>query len=249
MDTDQLEKLLTGFKNGTVSLSDTLQHLRRLPYEDLGFAKIDHHRALRSGFPEVIYCEGKTIEQVVQIFIALTKNSDRILLTRAAPLYYEAIRAINAEAQYNESGRVIYFDKKPPANAGYIPVICAGTADMPVAEEAFITAQVCGANAERIFDVGVAGMHRLLDHIEQIQRARCIICIAGMEGALASVVGGLAPCPVIAVPTSVGYGTHLNGLVPLFGMLNSCASTVSVVNIDNGFSAGHIAAMIARTPQ
>lgn len=120
---------------------------------------------------------------------------------------------------------------------------------MPVAEEAFITAQVCGANAERIFDVGVAGMHRLLDHIEQIQRARCIICIAGMEGALASVVGGLAPCPVIAVPTSVGYGTHLNGLVPLFGMLNSCASTVSVVNIDNGFSAGHIAAMIARTPQ
>ncbi|MFC1467644.1 nickel pincer cofactor biosynthesis protein LarB [Verrucomicrobiota bacterium] len=246
MDTDELKKLLDRFKNGSVTLDDTLQRLRQLPYEDLGFAKVDHHRAMRSGFPEVVFCQGKTVDQVVQIFQSLEKNTDRILLTRAAPEYYEAIKAIHPEAQYNELGRIIYFNGKPPQDSGYVPIICAGTADIPVAEEAFITAQVCGANPERLFDVGVAGVHRLLDHIEHIQRATCIVCIAGMEGALPSVVGGLAPCPVIAVPTSVGYGTHLNGLVPLFGMLNSCASTVTVVNIDNGFSAGYIAAMIAR---
>lgn len=246
METDELKKMLAAFKNGNLSLDDALSRLRRLPYEDLGFAKIDHHRAMRSGFPEVVYCEGKTVEQVVQIFQALAQHSNRTLLTRAAPEYYEAIKTIRPEAQYNELGRIIYFNSQPPAHSGYVPIICAGTADIPVAEEAFTTAQVCGADAERLFDVGVAGIHRLLDHIDHIQRASCIVCIAGMEGALPSVVGGLAPCPVIAVPTSVGYGTHLNGLVPLFGMLNSCASTVSVVNIDNGFSAGYIAAMIAR---
>jgi NCAIR mutase (PurE)-related protein len=246
MGNDELKSLLNGYKSGQISLDDALQRLRQLPFEDLGFAKVDHHRAMRSGFPEVVYCEGKTIDQVVKIFESLKRNSDRILLTRAAPAYYEAIKAIHPAAEYNELGRIIYCTAQDPQYAGYVPIICAGTADIPVAEEAFITAQVCGANAERLFDVGVAGLHRLLAHIDHIQRASCIVCIAGMEGALPSVVGGLASCPVIAVPTSVGYGSHLNGLVPLLGMLNSCASTVSVVNIDNGFSAGYIAAMIAR---
>lgn len=246
METDQLIELLTNFKEGDVTIEAALQRLRKLPYEDLGFAKIDHHRASRSGFPEVVYCEGKTIDQVVQIFQSLKKNSSRILLTRAAPEYFDAIKTIQPDAEYNELGRIIFFNEKAPQNAGYIPIICAGTADIPVAEEAFVTATIGGAQAERLFDVGVAGLHRLLDHIDHIQRATCIVCIAGMEGALPSVVGGLAPCPVIAVPTSVGYGSHFNGMVPLLGMLNSCASNVTVVNIDNGFSAGYIAAMIAR---
>lgn len=248
MNTAELTNLLAGFKLGNVTIDDTLKRLKQLPYEDLGFAKIDHHRALRSGFPEVVFCQGKTVDQVVQIFQALQKQNERILLTRAAPEYYAAVKEIHAEAQYNELGRIIYVNESvPQSDSGYVPIICAGTADIPVAEEAFITAQVCGAQVERLFDVGVAGLHRLLDQIEKIQRASCIVCIAGMEGALPSVVGGLAPCPVIAVPTSVGYGSHFNGMVPLLGMLNSCASNVTVVNIDNGFSAGHVAAMIARS--
>lgn len=244
MELDKLTNLLNQFKNGERDLPETLQTLKQLPFEDMGFAKVDHHRALRTGYPEVVFCQGKTHEQVEKIFQALEKHNDNILMTRAEPELYERLKKIDDRLIYNELGRTISLEAEERPKEGSVLVISAGTADIPVAEEAAVTASISGANVERLYDCGVAGIHRLLAQNEKIQQARCIVAVAGMEGALPSVVGGLAPCPVIAVPTSVGYGSHMNGLAPLFTMLNSCAPNITVVNIDNGFGAGFCSAMI-----
>ncbi len=247
MEIDKIEQLLNEFKNGKTDLEQTLETLKHLPFEDMGFAKVDHHRALRTGYPEVVFCQGKTHEQVEKIFQSLEKHNDNILLTRAEPALFERLQIIDDRLVYNELARTITLEETEPKRTGSVLVISAGTADIPIAEEAAVTASISGANVERIYDAGVAGIHRLLAHNEKIQQARCIIAVAGMEGALPSVVGGLAPCPVIAVPTSVGYGSHLGGIAPLFTMLNSCAPNITVVNIDNGFGAGFCAAMINAT--
>ena len=244
MEIDKLVNLLTQFKDGEVDLTETLSTLKQLPFEDMGFAKVDHHRALRTGYPEVVFCQGKTPEQVEGIFQSLEKHNENILMTRAEPELFDRLQKVDGRLVYNELGRTITLEKAQREKEGSVLVISAGTADIPVAEEAAVTASISGANVERLYDCGVAGIHRLLAQNEKIQQARAIVAVAGMEGALASVVGGLAPCPVIAVPTSVGYGSHLNGLAPLFTMLNSCAPNITVVNIDNGFGAGFNAAMV-----
>ena len=244
MEIDKLKHLLNAFKNGDTDLSQTLDTLKQLPFEDMGFAKVDHHRALRTGYPEVVFCQGKTHEQVEKIYQSLEKHNDNLLLTRAEPDLFERLQKVDDRLVYNELGRTITLEKEPREKTGSVLVITAGTADIPVAEEAAVTASISGANVERIYDAGVAGIHRLLAYTDKIQSARCIVAVAGMEGALPSVVGGLAPCPVIAVPTSVGYGSHLGGLAPLLTMLNSCAPNITVVNIDNGFGGGFSAAMI-----
>ncbi|MCF7848082.1 MAG: nickel pincer cofactor biosynthesis protein LarB [Kiritimatiellales bacterium] len=244
MEVKKLTQLLTAFKDGSADLEATLTSLKHFPFEDMGFAKVDHHRALRTGYPEVVFCQGKTHDQVIQIFQALEKHNDSILLTRAEPDLFAKLRKIADRLLYNETARTISLEKEEREKTGSVLVITAGTADIPVAEEAVVTAGISGAKVTRLYDAGVAGVHRLLAHNDQIQQARCIVAVAGMEGALPSVVGGLAPCPVIAVPTSVGYGSHLGGLAPLFTMLNSCAPNITVVNIDNGFGAGFCAAMI-----
>jgi len=223
MELEKLEQLLNQYKSGETNLEQTLDTLKHLPFEDLGFAKVDHHRALRTGYPEVVFCQGKTHEQVEKIYQALAKHNDNILMTRAEPELFSRLEKIDERLVYNELGRAITLETAVRKKTGSVLVISAGTADIPVAEEAAVTASISGAHVERLFDCGVAGIHRLLAHSEKIQQARCIIAVAGMEGALPSVVGGLAPCPVIAVPTSVGYGSHLGGLAPLFTMLNSCA--------------------------
>lgn len=244
MEIDKLVHLLTSFKNGETDLPETLDTLKQLPFEDMGFAKVDHHRALRTGYPEVVFCQGKTHEQVEKIYQALEKHNDNLLLTRAEPELFTRLQKIDDRLIYNELGRTITLEKAAREKVGSVLVISAGTADIPVAEEAAVTASISGAKVERLYDCGVAGIHRLLAQNEKIQKARCIVAVAGMEGALPSVVGGLAPCPVIAVPTSVGYGSHLNGMAPLLTMLNSCAPNITVVNIDNGFGGGFSAAMI-----
>lgn len=220
--------------------------LRDLPYENLGFARVDHHRALREGFPEVILGMGKTPDQVAAIAAHLIARSDRLLVTRATPDAYAAVLEVVPDARYHELARVITVDRRDACPRPGVAVLCAGTADLPVAEEAAITAEMIGSGVERIYDVGVAGIHRLLDSLPRFRAARAIVVVAGMEGALPSVVAGLISQPVIAVPTSVGYGASFHGLAALLGMLNSCAAGVSVVNIDNGFGAGYIAAMINR---
>jgi NCAIR mutase (PurE)-related protein len=247
MEIDKLENLLNRFKNGETDLEQTLETLKHLPFEDMGFAKVDHHRTLRTGYPEVVFCQGKTHEQVEHIYQSLAKHNGNVLMTRAEPELFNRLEKVDDRLVYNELGRTITLEKENRKKTGSVLVISAGTADIPVAEEAAVTASISGANVERLYDCGVAGIHRLLAQREKIQGARCIIAVAGMEGALASVVGGLAPCPVIAVPTSVGYGSHLNGLAPLLTMLNSCAPNITVVNIDNGFGAGFSAAMINAT--
>lgn len=244
---DELRQLLEDVKNSRVDIGDALAKLKNLPYEDLGFAVVDHHRALRKGFPEVIFCQGKTSEQVAQIFNKLCDGRRSILGTRASREDYDRVREIYRDAVYNELARTIVVNRgEKPAPKGKILVMSAGTADLPVAEEAAITAEVMGNEVRRTFDVGVAGIHRLLDKLDTIRWADVIIVVAGMEGALASVVGGLADQPIIAVPTSVGYGASFNGLSALLCMLNSCASGVSVVNIDNGFGAATMANAITK---
>ncbi len=247
MEIEKLKQLLNAFKQGETNLTDTLETLKRLPFEDMGFAKVDHHRALRTGYPEVVFCQGKTHEQVEKIYQSLEKHNGNVLMTRAEPALFARLQKLDDRLIYNEPGRTISLEKEEREKTGSVLVVTAGTADIPVAEEAAVTASISGAAVERVYDAGVAGIHRLLAHNEKIQQARCIVAVAGMEGALPSVVGGLAPCPVIAVPTSVGYGSHLNGLAPLFTMLNSCAPNITVVNIDNGFGAGFCAAMINST--
>ncbi len=235
-------------KQGELGVDDVVSRLRNLPYEDLDFAKVDHHRAIRQGFPEVVFGQGKTPEQVASIAAAVLTRSDRLLVTRASEDAFAATRERVDDAVYNEMARCIVVDRrKRPDELPKVAVLCAGTSDLPVAAEAAITAELMGCEVERISDVGVAGLHRLLDHLPKLRQCRALVVVAGMEGALPSVVGGLVDIPIIAVPTSVGYGASFGGLAALLAMLNSCAPGVGVVNIDNGFGAGYLAAMINLT--
>ena len=244
---ERLATLLEGVKSGALSVAEAVDRLRILPYEDLGYARLDHHRSLRQGYPEVVFAQGKTPMQVVQILARLAAHNDRVLATRVAPEVFNLVRQEIPEAIYHEIPRLIVIDRtKDEVRLPGILVATGGTADMPVAEEAAITAELMGNQVVRLYDVGVAGLHRLLDQMDALQQARVIVVAAGMEGALASVVGGLVGVPVIAVPTSVGYGASFGGLAALLAMLNSCAPGVSVVNIDNGFGAGHLAGLINR---
>lgn len=241
----ELRQLLEDIKNNRVGIEEAIDKLKVLPYEELGFAVVDHHRALRKGFPEVVFCQGKTAEQVARLFQSICGGSRSVLGTRATSDAFEAVRRVYPGAVYNEMARTIVVNcGEQSAKKGKVLVMSAGTADLPVAEEAAVTAEVMGNEVRRAYDVGVAGIHRLLGKLELIRWAHVIIVVAGMEGALASVVGGLADRPVIAVPTSVGYGASFNGLSALLSMLNSCARGVGVVNIDNGYGAGALAASI-----
>lgn len=250
MKESEIRAFLQAYKNGQANEDDIIKQFRRLPLEDMGFAELDHHRELRQGFPEVVYAEGKTKEQVGSILKSLYHNSNgNLIATRANREKYEYTLRFVPDAQYDENSRMIYVDRDQSISRDEnrsILVVTAGTSDIPVAEEARLTAWLWGNNVKTCYDCGVAGIHRLFAHLEEIQSANVIIVIAGMEGALASVVGGLTDKPVIAVPTSVGYGASFHGLAALLSMLNSCASGVSVVNIDNGFGAGVIASKINR---
>jgi NCAIR mutase (PurE)-related protein len=245
MNIDSMRKLLEQIKAGTVEIDCALEQLKDLPYTELDFAKIDNHRELRVGYPEVIYCAGKTVEQVKKIVELMLTKDTNILATRATEEMYLAVKEICDEAEYNQLGKTITVkQKKISISESYIAIVAAGTSDLPVVEEAAVTAEIFGNRVERIIDVGVAGIHRLFSKLDLIRGAKVVIVVAGMEGALASVVGGLVDKPIIAVPTSVGYGANYGGLSALLCMLNSCASGVSVVNIDNGFGAGYNASMI-----
>ena len=246
MNQEKLTTLLEDVKHGKIEISDALQSLRRLPFEDIGFAKVDHHRQLRTGFPEVIFCPGKTVGRVKEISARILAAGQLLLATRATLEMYEAVKSLDASARFNELGRTITVGKPKGELLEGILVVSAGTSDIPVAEETAETAQIMGNRVERLYDVGVAGLHRLLDNHEKLLKARVIVVVAGMEGALPSVVGGLVDIPVIAVPTSIGYGASFGGIAALLGMLNSCASGVTVVNIDNGFGAGYSAALVNR---
>ena len=247
MDQDQLRALLEQVRSGALEVDAALERMRHLPYEDLGFAKVDHHRALRQGFPEVVFGLGKGPEQIAAIVKSLAARAQNVLVTRACPDAAARICAGHSEAEYFAAcGAVRIWRDRTVRGKGRIAVISAGTSDLPVAEEARVTAEIMGNEVETVWDVGVAGIHRLFDHRERLTEARVVIVAAGMEGALASVVGGLVAAPVIAVPTSVGYGASFQGLAALLGMLNSCASNVTVVNIDNGFGAGYAASLMNR---
>ena len=247
MTEQTLRELLEAVSSGAQSIDEAVARLRTMPFEDLGFAKIDHHRSIRCGYPEVIYCEGKTPDQVAAIFGGCVKAGGNVLATRASPEAYDAVAAPHPQAQYHETARAITLRQQEAVpSSGTVAVVAAGTSDLSVAEEARITLDIMDQKAETFYDVGVAGIHRLLAHSDALREANVAIVVAGMEGALASVVGGLVDCPVIAVPTSVGYGASFQGLAALLGMLTSCASGVTVVNIDNGFGAGHAAALINR---
>ncbi|MGO5073653.1 nickel pincer cofactor biosynthesis protein LarB [Clostridium sporogenes] len=245
MNTEDIKKLMLDIKNDKISLEEGVNILKDLPFKDLGYAKIDNHREMRVGYPEVIYCAGKTVDQIRGIIEFMLTKKNNILGTRATKEAYEEVKKICPEAEYNQLARTIVIKKREvESKNGYIAVVTAGTSDIPVSEEAAVTAELFGNKVERIYDVGVAGIHRLFDKLELIRGARVVVVAAGMEGALASVVGGLVDKPVIAVPTSIGYGANFQGLSALLSMLNSCASGVSVVNIDNGFGAGYLASMI-----
>lgn len=250
MNESDVRNLLEAVKRGAVTLDGAVERLRALPYEDLGFAKIDHHRALRQGYPEVIFARGKTARQVAEIAAGMmrAKGSSNILVTRADRKTFAAVKRKARGAKFHElSGAItIERDGGRVRGKGLILVITAGTSDIPVAEEAAVTARTMGNRVEEVYDVGVAGLHRLMEHRDRLAAARVIICVAGMEGALPSVVAGMVAAPVIAVPTSTGYGSSFGGLTALLAMLNSCASNVSVVNIDNGFGAGCVASVINR---
>lgn len=247
MHPSDLEELLKAVQRGALSPAQAAERLKNLPYEDLGFAKVDHHRALRRGFPEVIYGGGKTVEQVAAIVERIAERGQNVLVTRTSAEVHRTLAARRPAARFHEAARCITLSlREAPPLPGRAAVVCAGTSDVPVAEEAALTLEFHGASVERIFDVGVSGLHRLLDRATDIRQANVVIVVAGMEGALPSVVGGLVDSPVIAVPTSVGYGASFQGLAALLAMLNSCASGVGVVNIDNGFGAGYLAALILR---
>jgi NCAIR mutase (PurE)-related protein len=247
MDSEGLKNLLTEVRAGEVTVEEAIKRLKHLPYENLGFAAVDHHRALRCGFPEVIFCQGKESGHVVKISGSILDKGVSLLATRVTPETAEALVKKFEGAEYNQAARTVYHPgAKPREKIGSVAVISAGTSDLPVAEEAAVTSEATGSGTERIYDVGVAGIHRILDHASRLRDANAIVVVAGMEGALASVVGGLVDKPVVAVPTSVGYGASFGGLAPLLGMLNSCAAGVVVVNIDNGFGAGYAASLINR---
>ncbi|MDD5543429.1 MAG: nickel pincer cofactor biosynthesis protein LarB [Acidobacteriia bacterium] len=243
----EVRKILRRVREKRLSIESAVESLRRLPFEDLGFARVDHHRLLRVGYPEVVFGRGKTSFQIVEIVRRLLKNDHNVLVTRADGEVFRAVKKLFPGAKFHEACGAIEMTKdKKIYGHGTILVVSAGTSDMPVAEEALVTARVMGNRVDCIYDCGVAGIHRLLKENERLRDARVIICVAGMEGALPSVVGGLVAAPVIAVPTSVGYGASFQGVAALLGMLNSCASNVTVVNIDNGFGAGYVASIINR---
>ncbi|MBM7623049.1 nickel pincer cofactor biosynthesis protein LarB [Sporohalobacter salinus] len=244
MQLDRLKEILTKVDEGDLDVDTALEELKSPGYEDLGFAKVDQHRHLRRGFPEVVLCEGKTEEQVVKIMQQLAETDENALATRADEDIYQAVKEVLPDIKYNEAAGTLVLEQTELAQEGSILVISAGTSDIPVAEEAYETVRIMGNDVERLYDVGVAGIHRLLENQKQLRQARVIIVAAGMEGALASVVGGLVDKPVIAVPTSVGYGASFEGVAALLGMLNSCAAGVGVVNIDNGFGAAYLASLI-----
>jgi len=245
MDESTLRKLLENVRDSQISPEEAIVRLRHLPFEDLGFAKIDHHRPLRAGMPEVIYSSGKSPEQVAEIFARMAARSSNVLATRADREKFEAVQARISEAEFHPvSGCIVLRRDRENRGRGLIAVVCAGTSDVPVAEEAAVTANLMGNDVEQLCDVGVAGLHRLLSHHDLLDRARVLIVCAGMEGALPSVVAGLVRAPVICVPTSVGYGASFGGLAALLGMLNSCSPNTAVVNIDNGFGAGCLASII-----
>ena len=247
MDENALRDLLDRVRSGELDIDQAVGRLRRLPFESVGFATVDHHRTIRCGFPEVIFSPGKTNDQIVTIFAKLAAGGSNVLATRAGPDVYEAVARDFPKAEYHQCARAITLRQgDPPGPAGHIALVAAGTSDLPVAEEARVTAEIMDQRVTTHYDVGVAGLHRLLAHSEALQAAKVVVVVAGMEGALASVVGGLVAVPVVAVPTSVGYGASFGGLAALLTMLNSCASGVSVVNIDNGFAGGYIAALINR---
>ena len=250
MTQEEIRKLLKRVWAQKVSVEDAIREIKIEPYEEISCARIDHHREVRCGFPEVIFCQRKRPEDITEIARAILRHSNCLLATRADEEAFRAVRKAHARAVYHERARCVTVLKKPPEpQPGRILVVCAGTADIPVAEEARITAEMFGYEVDTVHDAGVAGIHRLLGESRKIHDADCIVVVAGMEGALPSVVGGLADCPVIAVPTSVGYGASFGGLAPLLTMLNSCAAGVAVVNIDNGFGAGYMAALITRRRQ
>jgi pyridinium-3,5-biscarboxylic acid mononucleotide synthase len=242
-----MKELLEKYKEGKIELSEVLEVIKRLPYEDLGFAKIDNHRLIRKGFPETIFCQGKTIPQIITIIERMNKGSSNILATKADETIFNEVKKHVPEVVYNDTAKTMIIQKQRAlVKKGLVLILTAGTSDIPVAEEAAVTAEIMGNTVEKIYDVGVAGVHRLLDITEKLDQATVIIVIAGMEGALASIVGGLTSKPVIAVPTSVGYGASFNGIAPLLTMMNSCAEGIVVVNIDNGFGAGYFAGLINR---
>ena len=247
MTPQQVLELLEKVREGKLTPEQGLDRLKNLPFEDLGFARVDHHRALRQGFPEVIFAPGKKPEQVVAIVKSLLRQKSNVLVTRSNQETFDKVRKLTKKAQFHDAARAISIvqDTKVYGD-GTIYIVCAGTSDIPVAEEAALTARIMGNRVETTFDVGVAGIHRLLNIREALTQASVVVVVAGMEGALASVVGGLLSVPVIAVPTSIGYGSSFGGLSSLLAMLNSCSSNVVVVNIDNGFGAGYVASLINR---
>lgn len=242
----EIRELLEKVKAGEVDLEDAEKYLKRKPFEDMGYAKLDTHREIRSGFPEVVFCSGKADVHLQHIYETLYRENGEVFGTRASQEQYELIKASIPEIAYDPISKILKAEKIGKVRKGSVAVCTAGTADIPVAEEAAQTAEYFGAKVYRVFDVGVSGIHRLLANVEEIQSANCIVAVAGMEGALASVIGGLVDKPVIAVPTSVGYGANLKGLSALLTMINSCANGIAVVNIDNGYGAGYIAAQINR---
>jgi len=242
-----MKKILEEYKKGNIGLEEVLKKIKTLPYEDLDFAKIDHHRAIRKGFPETIYCPGKTIQQIIKILKIMNKGEHNILATKADQQIFAEVKKEFTNAEYNEVAKTIFIKKQDvKQKKGIILVITAGTSDIPIAEEAVVTAEIMGNTVEKAYDVGVAGIHRLFDIKDKLIDADVIIVVAGMEGALASIVGGLTATPVVAVPTSVGYGASFQGIAPLLTMMNSCAEGIVVVNIDNGFGAGYFASLINR---
>jgi NCAIR mutase (PurE)-related protein len=244
MNMEKIRQILEKVQRGELNIEEALERLKYLPYEDINFAKVDHQRSLTRGFSEVIFGKGKTPEQIASIADRILSMSSRLLITKAEPEVFTLIREKFQEAQYNPIARTISVLKEPLELRGKIAIACAGTSDLPVAEEAYETARILGSYAEKVYDVGVAGLHRVLDNLETLNSSNVIIAIAGMEGALPSVIGGLTSKPIIAVPTSVGYGAHFSGLSSLLTMLNTCVPGIAVVNIDNGFGAGYIASMI-----
>ena len=243
METREILELV---KSGAMSVEEAEGHFRRQPIEDMGFAKLDMHRRIRSGFPEVIFCSGKTDAFLVSIYQKMAESDGQAFGTRATAHQYEIVKTVLPEVQYDPVSRILKLEKEAPKKQGLVAVVTGGTADIPVAEEAAQTAEYFGTKVERIYDVGVSGIHRLLSQTQKLQEANCIVAVAGMEGALASVVGGLVKNPVIAVPTSVGYGANFGGLSALMTMINSCANGIAVVNIDNGYGAGYMATQINR---
>ncbi len=240
-------EILEKVKRGDMTVEEAENYFKSAPFVDLGYAKLDYHRKVRTGFPEVVFCEGKSDEHIVSIFVKLYEEDGRVLGTRATQHQYELIKASLPKAEYDIVSRIIKIEQEPQSDKiGDIAVCCGGTADIPVAEEAATVAEYFGNNVRKIYDIGISGLHRLLSHVEDLQSANCIIAVAGMEGALPSVLGGLVSVPVIAVPTSVGYGASFQGVSALLTMINSCANGISVVNIDNGFGAGYIASQINR---